>query len=425
MRVLVLTNWYPPHHRGGYELACFDVTQRLLDRGHEVTVLCSDQRMPGVDDVPEAHVTRRLQMYFDENEPTRPSLRQRLELERHNQRILDEQLDRDDPDVVFVWHLGALSQGLLTTVHERGLPLVYSICDDWLAYGRLLDPWARMFTGRFPRGLVGRLLRPLVGVPTTLPDLDASGLFCFISETTRTAAIQRTPWTFPRSTIVFSGIDERLFDGSAANTQPWTWRLLYAGRFDPRKGIETLLRAMALLPEATLTLDGRGSSSEVRWVQDLISEHELEARVAVMTSPRHELPRRYATADVVVFPSEWAEPFGLVPLEAMSCGTPVVATGAGGSGEYLQHEANCLLYEAGDANALAAAVRRVADDGDLRERLIAGGRRTAPLLTAARLTEAFVQCLDAAVNGHGAPRDRAVPDFASVGSTGDAGDVVA
>jgi glycosyltransferase involved in cell wall biosynthesis len=62
----------------------------------------------------------------------------------------------------------------------------------------------------------------------------------------------------------------------------------------------------------------------------------------------------------------------------MAQGRPVVATGRGGSAEYLRDGENCLLYEAGDAAALAAAVRRLAGDDALRARLRAGGLETAP-----------------------------------------------
>jgi glycosyltransferase involved in cell wall biosynthesis len=67
----------------------------------------------------------------------------------------------------------------------------------------------------------------------------------------------------------------------------------------------------------------------------------------------------------------------------------VVATGRGGSGEYLEHEANALLFEAGDATALAAALRRLASDPGLRERLRASG-----LATARRISEpAWAACV--------------------------------
>jgi glycosyltransferase involved in cell wall biosynthesis len=73
----------------------------------------------------------------------------------------------------------------------------------------------------------------------------------------------------------------------------------------------------------------------------------------------------------------WPEPWGLVPLEAMALGRPVLATGRGGSGDYLRDGGNALLFEAEDAGALATAATRLADDAALRDRLREGGYRTA------------------------------------------------
>jgi len=72
----------------------------------------------------------------------------------------------------------------------------------------------------------------------------------------------------------------------------------------------------------------------------------------------------------------------------MARGRPVVATGRGGSGEYLCDEENCLLFEAGDAPGLAGALRRLADEPELRSRLRAGGLQTAPRHTEAVLNAA-------------------------------------
>jgi glycosyltransferase involved in cell wall biosynthesis len=101
-------------------------------------------------------------------------------------------------------------------------------------------------------------------------------------------------------------------------------------------------------------------------------------RVSFERHPRTELPEIYAAADALLFPVRWEEPFGLVPLEAMACGTPVVATGRGGSGEYLRDSENCVLFDADSgARGLAQAVARLAEDPPLRERLAAAGRELA------------------------------------------------
>ncbi|MHB1534379.1 MAG: glycosyltransferase, partial [Acidimicrobiales bacterium] len=94
-------------------------------------------------------------------------------------------------------------------------------------------------------------------------------------------------------------------------------------------------------------------------------------------------------ADCLVFPSEWPEPFGLVPLEAMACGTPVVATGAGGSAEFLVDGANCLLFAPGDPAALAKAVRRLAGDPGLRNLVRDGGWQTSARLSVDQMAESY------------------------------------
>src|SRR5207237_9395128 len=104
---------------------------------------------------------------------------------------------------------------------------------------------------------------------------------------------------------------------------------------------------------------------------------------------RHGLAARCAEADALLFPVLWDEPFGLVPIEAMACATPVIATGTGGSAEFLEHEANCLLVPRGDARALAAAVQRLAGDHELRTHIVAGGLRTASELTIDKMADAL------------------------------------
>src|SRR5581483_208114 len=104
----------------------------------------------------------------------------------------------------------------------------------------------------------------------------------------------------------------------------------------------------------------------------------------------------------VLFPTEWDEPFGIVPLEAMACATPVIATGTGGSGEFLVDGENSVLFEAGDAAALARAIDALGHDEQLRNRVVSGGLRTASTLTVDALAEGLeAQHVAAAEGVHG------------------------
>src|SRR5204862_2790770 len=88
---------------------------------------------------------------------------------------------------------------------------------------------------------------------------------------------------------------------------------------------------------------------------------------------RDEIADAYEQADAVIFPVRWEEPWGLVPLEAMGKGRPVAATGRGGSAGYLVDGENCVLFQADDARGVADALRRLASDSGLRDRLYEGG----------------------------------------------------
>lgn len=391
---------YPPHHSGGYELASADVAGRLTTRGHRVAVLTSDLRLADRPaDVGPVPIDRQLRRYFRGDALHQPWLGACWRIERHNQAALVDALDHHRPDAVVVWHLGALSLNLLTTLHERALPLLYVIADDWLCYGAVLDPWSRRFNGR-RRSRLGRLLRPLARVPTVLPDLGASGAFCFTSDDNLARAERGSPWRFPRRTVAYLGIDTTVF-ARRGNSSDATWggHLLYAGRYDPRKGIETAIRAVAVLGSGTtLEVRGTGDAGERDRLARIATELGVADRVELAPSlGPTELAARYRCADAVVFPSEWDEPFGLVPIEAMACGTPVVATGAGGSGEFLVDGANCLLFPAGEPAALAAAVTRLAGDPVLRAKLVAGGERTAAWFDVEHLTDHLEEWIDVLV----------------------------
>jgi glycosyltransferase involved in cell wall biosynthesis len=159
------------------------------------------------------------------------------------------------------------------------------------------------------------------------------------------------------------------------------------------------VEALAHLPEsATLVLEGHGEDAYLAELRALATRLGVLDRITFQYSPRPALPGVYADSDVVVFPVQWDEPWGLVPIEAMAVGRPVVATGTGGSAEYLRHDENCVLYTPHSApHALAAAVSRLADDAGLRTRLRAGGFDTAPLYTDRIYNDRIAEAISAAI----------------------------
>ena len=363
---------YPPHHFGGYELVWRSAMLELERRGHEVLVLTSDLRT-GAAEPDDAHVRRELRLYWRPHEVPALSPVQRLRVERHNARVLRRHLRAFRPDVVSWWSMAGMSLSLIERVRRAGIPAVAFVHDDWPDYAREMDLWQRAFAGRGRR--FARIAELAARVPTRV-DLERGARYVFVSETTRrrAAAAGLRP---PSSGIAHSGIDPDFID--PAPEREWSWSLLYVGRLDNRKGVDAAVTALVHLPAgATLVIAGGWDEGEESRLRELARRAGVLDRVRFAGQlPRAAVRAAYADCDVVVFPVVWEEPWGLVPLEAMGRGRPVVATGRGGSGEYLRDGQNALLFEAGDARALAEAVRLLAADRDLRRRLLAAGIETA------------------------------------------------
>ena len=397
---------YPPHHHGGYELIWQAAVEHLRDRGHDVRVLVTGERTD-TDEPDHPYVVRDLRWHLRDLEFESLGPRAVVAMARHNHRVLDRELDEFQPDVVAWWSMGGLTLTMLESVRRRGLPAVAFLLDEWLDYGRWVDPWTKLFHGP-RRGRFAWIGERVARIPATV-DFATAARYFFISEYTRTRAAE-LGLGLQHTAVAHSGIHGDFLD--PAPEQEWAWRMLYLGRLDPRKGIDTAIEALGHLPEeAELTVVGGGSRREEQRLKELAASLGVAERVVFAGHrDRRGLIAAYAATDVVLFPVRWNEPWGLVGIEAMAQGRPVVATGRGGSGEYLRDGENCLLFEADDAAALAVAVRRLADDADLRARLREGGLRTAPNYTEARFNEA----VEAAVLEATEPRRASASSVATI-----------
>lgn len=382
---------YPPHSQGGYEAVWQAAVERLRAAAHEVVVLTTDYRTPGLEGPGhEAGVHRELRWYWHDDGFPKRSLAQCLALERHNASVFGAYVRELSPDVVTWWAMGGMSLSLVTRAARTGLPAVGVVGDDWMFYGPMVDGWTKRLADR-PR--LGRLLERITRVPARFePPADAPWLF--VSDAVRTTSLSAHA-RLRDARIAHSGISGAMFP--RAPTRPWEWRLLYVGRIDRRKGIDTAIQALAELPEeARLSVLGTGDDDFALELAALVRTLGVSDRVRFGARPREALHEEYAAADLLLFPVRWEEPWGLVPLEAMSVGTPVIATASGGSSEYLRHEENCLVYRPpDDVQELAGAIRRLATDEPLRKRIREAGFATAAIHS----EEAFQRALSEALEG--------------------------
>jgi D-inositol-3-phosphate glycosyltransferase len=144
--------------------------------------------------------------------------------------------------------------------------------------------------------------------------------------------------------------------------------ILYVGRFDPRKGIETLVRACGTLQnQARLVIVGgsdpdKADGLERKRIEGIVYDIGLQKKTLFAGQVGHDrLPLYYAAADVCVVPSHY-EPFGLVAIEAMACGTPVIASAVGGLVSTVVPDRTGLLVPPRDVSAFSIAIDQVLRD---------------------------------------------------------------
>src|SRR5829696_6847689 len=167
-------------------------------------------------------------------------------------------------------------------------------------------------------------------------------------------------------------VDDPFWTAPARPRREAPFQVMFAGRLEPEKGLPVLLRAWAQARlDGALVLIGDGP---------LRAAAQGAGSVCPGALPADEVRNFYAGSDVVVVPSvptrDFLEPWGLVVNEAFDQGVPVIATDAVGAaaGGLVRHEETGLVVPAGDAAALASALRRLHGDPALRARLGAAGR---------------------------------------------------
>lgn len=381
MKILLISNLFPPDVLGGYEILCAQVGESLKGRGHDVSALTGRWPIHGTetDGASDSHgasfpVMRRLELTASFGLPPRHTRLRRWAVARENERITRSVLEDLNPDVVFLWSQRHLSTGAARGVEHLGYPQAYTVNDD-----HLLGLKPRPFS-RKPRAALRYLAdRTLFrGITTDALRLERCTV---ISEHVK-GKVVRGGLKLAHARVIYQGIPLKAFPlKSRPGEIRSPIRILYAGRLVPEKGVETLVAAVGL---ATEELGAEGIS--LAFAGEGKPGYEVRLRKLASSSPAtveflgklssDALGEAYRDHDVLVFPSEGDEAFGLTHLEAMASGLPVISTAEGGQGEFLRHEENALVFPRKDSAGLAAAIVRLAKDSRLALALAAEGRRT-------------------------------------------------
>ena len=422
MKILYITNGYPPHRWAGTETYTAGIAEEIHARGHQVQVLCTGDWDTGdhywngsTDDIHHEIPVRRLNLNWTKSPDTAKYF--------YNNPVIREfvknYLGEIQPDLVHITSCETLSASVLEAVKAAELPSVLSLTDFWFlcpqinllrsdgqncdgkttAWECLRCKLGNSKAYRWPSRFLGErsLSRMLLAV-SQYPFLTRQGGLrglagdmterkAYLKQTLNQTDFRITASRFVLDLFVANGVqapirvqpyghDLSWLDNYHGKTPSPKIRIGFIGQIVNSKGAHLLMEAAASLYESfgekfCLIIYGDlkknpNYSSILRNIAMKMDNVQFHG-----TYLHGQSSNVYAGIDILVVPSIWYD-FPLIIYEAFATKTPVVATNLGGMAEAVAHNINGLLFERGNVSDLARQLRRFFEQKDLLERLRTG-----------------------------------------------------
>ncbi len=325
MKILVLTNLYPPQVVGGYERSIADFARLLQHRGHQVLVLTTDTPEYAGNHVsryPDPPVERSLSLCGRWDGQTGPywlPMEQVTPLNQQNLQVLNQHLQTFQPDVCLAGNMTFLLVDLLEQVLAAGVPIAHYIMNKVADYPSELAPRTPLYR------------------------------YITCSDWVRQQLLQVGYPAETAITIYPGAVVEEFYQPELPAHD--FLRIAYASLVMHYKGADVLVEALCLLHAAgiefTATIAGGTLAPKyVEVLQDLVTSEGMQDGVQFPGAlSRQGLIELYKTHNVLVFPSRFEEPFGISQIEAMAAGLTLITSGTGGAKEIVEHAQDGLLFE--------------------------------------------------------------------------------
>jgi glycosyltransferase involved in cell wall biosynthesis len=395
VKILVVTNLYPPHHAGTFDLRCESAVDNLKLRGHQVRVLTSSHGMKSPQQ--GGDVERRLLLNGVHDHELVTGYNELKKLETENHVALRESVTSFGPEVVHVFSLFGLSKSFLFSLHHCGAPTVYDVADNWLAQEVRNDPWLRWWN--HPATNFARKTLEIAGQRNGIDDLAPTRLMkgydrmpelytdkplpnslnafrferiYFASPWLKEAA-EQAGFQVGHADVIYPGISTQNIVGEVKPQSAPVEKFLVVSSLHKRSGVLTAVKAIQQLfknkVRASLSIYGKGDSSYVAELRSLIALQQLPVEFLNMSNLVRDLPAVYKRHDALLYTSEEPEPFSFTVLEAMAAGLPVIGTALGGTRELLRHGENAFTYTPGEPYELAQRIQEVQLSRALRSQM--------------------------------------------------------
>jgi len=374
MRVLVLSDLYPPATRGGYEVECHDVVEHLRAR-HEVTVLTSDWGRAGVPAEPT--VLRALPWTGEGTR--RETLTAPLAAARAT-RVARATLARVRPEVIYVWNAGGVPATALRALQLDAAPMLVRVCEYWFAHVYEGDQFTRHLHRTQPgaKGLWDRAMRTLAKLPPLRVDPwdPRPAAVSWNSAFVRDEAPPPPAFAVVHGEVIHPS-NARMGELEGVARAPVEGRVLFVGRLEERKGAWVVIDALGILERehglrATLRVVGEGSAEERRALEARAAAAGVADRVSFAGTLRGDaFTAEVSAASAWCVPSVWDEPAGMTCVEAALSRVPAVLSRVGGIPELFADGPQALFHDRGDAEGCATALAATLAGGPAVEARVA------------------------------------------------------
>ena len=365
MKILQVNTLFTPRLYGGAEVFLARLSTDLVARGHQVLVAClSPEPTRRGDEQLQVHEFKLNNVYWPFDGARYGRLLKavwhlRNAFGRGGAAELDALMRSEKPDLVHTHNLSGFTSAIWPVISARGIPLVHTIHDY-----ALLCPSATMF--RSDANCATQCLGCRILSRSHCEHSQAVDAVIGVSSFALEQHLRRGYFSRARQHVIHNGNPRGdSLKADLPRTPPPVPRVGYLGRLAASKGIELMLDSLSpLIPRhCEVLVAGSGT-------------RDYEAALKGCYEPRGvrfvgrvDASRFLSGVDVLVVPSLWHEPFGLVLCEAMDAGVPVVASAVGGIPEIVEHGQSGFLFERGNGAELRDHVVRLIENPDLRRRM--------------------------------------------------------
>ncbi|MGB5792951.1 glycosyltransferase family 4 protein [Poseidonibacter sp.] len=348
MKILILSNYYPPYYIGGYELACFDTVEYLKNAGHDVYVLTGDYKECSQN---FQRVYRKLK-YIDYSNP---SFLDKFKIEEFNYNITKDVISKINPDLVYIWSLRLVSLAPLWAVEETKVKKVFEIGDFWMK-GFL----SNSFMSKIKRS-IKQVIPFFKSVEVKIdPIISVSN---WMKEEMKELYGSQQIFQIPNGTKITK---EKVEKNSVM------MRYMFCGRLDYSKGLDLAIKALSNLKDKKVQdfqfhIYGDGDKTYIKRCKQMIKILNLEDEV-FFHGKCDNLEKEYKKNHVLLMPTRMREPFGLVLIEAMNYGVVCLATNDYGPAEIIDDKKNGLLFSALSVDDLTSKILLIHNNWNLLQK---------------------------------------------------------